>query len=162
MSSLWSWGGMVVGTESEIIAGCLQGAQMLMKPLCLIIKHTNLREGGSNVVAGTPGHLKSLPLVLPRHFPPHPSPPRPPLPHLGSQLCPCLRHAAQEGKKTCWGNLTLAGGALQLQNAHLSGSGATLESTGGKDSSRQLVQEVNTCLPCCLKFTSFCIWAKSN
>lgn len=55
MSSLWSWGGVAVGTESEIIAGCLQGVQRLMKLLCLIIKHTNLQGGGGGSnVAGTP------------------------------------------------------------------------------------------------------------
>lgn len=45
-----------MGTESEIIAGCLQGVQRLMKLLCLIIKHTNLRGGGGggSNVAGTP------------------------------------------------------------------------------------------------------------
>jgi hypothetical protein len=62
MSFLWSWGGAAVGTEFEIIAGCLQGIQMLMKLLCLIIKDANLREWGSSVV--TPARWKILPLIL--------------------------------------------------------------------------------------------------
>lgn len=47
-----------MGTEFEIIAGCLQGVQMLMKLLCLIIKDANLRERWSHVV--------SYPWILPK------------------------------------------------------------------------------------------------
>lgn len=39
-----------MGTEFEIIAGCLQGVQMLMKLLCLIIKDANLRERQRDIV----------------------------------------------------------------------------------------------------------------
>lgn len=39
-----------MGTEFEIIAGCLQGVQMLMKLLRLIIKDANLRERQRGVV----------------------------------------------------------------------------------------------------------------
>lgn len=50
MSFLWSWGGMAVGTKFEIIAGCLQGVQMLTKLLCWIIKETNLRGRWRDII----------------------------------------------------------------------------------------------------------------
>lgn len=52
-----------MGTEFEIIAGCLQGVQMLMKLLRLIIKDANLRERQRGVVVALE-HLRSLHLGL--------------------------------------------------------------------------------------------------
>lgn len=49
MSFLWSQGGVTVGTEFAIIAGCLQGIQML-KLLFLIIKYANLRKRLKDII----------------------------------------------------------------------------------------------------------------
>lgn len=64
-----------MGTEFEIIAGCLQGAQMSMKLLCLIIKDANLRErqkdsvGNPWTIAKPASRSSSPSLTLPASSP---------------------------------------------------------------------------------------------
>lgn len=107
MSFLWSWGGVAVGTEFEIIASCLQGVQMLMELLCLIIKDANLRERRRDIFGNrwtfqkpTSGASNSLPA-------PSSSPPPAPTSELAVGTGED-NWKPEEWKKTCSGNLTLA------------------------------------------------------
>lgn len=120
MSFLWSWGGVAVGTKFKIIAGCLQGVQMLMKFLYLIIKDANLRERQRDIVgnpltfqkpASWSDNLLSNFILLFTHY--------------SSLLCVCwaFHHRQsdnwkpEEWKKTCLGNTIAASHTVVIKTS---------------------------------------------